>query len=194
MQNVPARGCLGCVGSFTAIIWLLAILGIMNGAPQAYVPLSFFGLLLLAVTIWLALVAQQQGLVDCEIKLDPGELALGEHLNVSIQVVAKKRVPLTTATITLICREKAISRGGTSDTTYYHNVHEDTRPVEVNQELSEGMPWFTSASFQVPPELPATFVGKNNFIEWLVQVHIGLKGVILDIRRDEHFRVRNEIA
>jgi hypothetical protein len=167
---------------------------VMGGHPEIGV---FFGLpavIALGLTAWAWMSAQQLEMVDCAIELDPEQLRFGERLRVKVVVTAKKRCPLTTGTLALRCRERAISRGGTSDTTYTHLAHDEAVPLEANQDLSEGMMWYAEHDYVLPEGLPASFSGRNNFIEWHVALHLGVRGPAIDIRKEVALQVLPEVV
>ncbi|MBI5834273.1 MAG: hypothetical protein HZB16_18415 [Armatimonadetes bacterium] len=192
-----AAGCpTGCLLTGGAIAVGLLALGVLTVAVVP--PLGIFALILGAIAAaavaWAALARQQSEMLDVELDCQPSTLRLGETLNFAVTVSAKKPCRLSAGTVTLRCRERAISRGGTSDTTYLHTVYEDTRDLPAEDHLMPGSSWSAEAALPIPRELPATFVGRNNFIEWHLVLHIGIPGPLLDIRREQPLVVVPELV
>jgi hypothetical protein len=172
----------------------IAVAGGMSGNLGLAVPFGIFGLIGLAIVASILATAKRDATVDVQVTINPLQARFGERVKVQVQVIAKRRVRLTTGQIALRCREKAINRGGTSDTTYFHMAHDDARPVVAETELSEGMAWNAEESFEIPVGLPASFDGRNNFIQWHAYVELGIKGPTLDIKGDHYFEVLPEIG
>lgn len=193
MQQQPGVGA-GCFIVALIITLLMGALAAVGYVRHIEGMVIFFGiamLLALAGLIWGALALQQQSMVDVVVEVTPLELAVGERLKVSATVTAKRRAPLTRGRFVLRCQERAINRGGTSDTTYTHLAHEEVLPLEAGQSLSEMSSWTGTGEFTIPVGLPGSFSGRNNFIEWSVGFDMGLSGPLLDIRRSQAIIVRN---
>ncbi len=189
-----SSGCLLGCGAVTAALVGLSVYGFTSRNPSLGVPTAIFGALALAVLVWLVLSMQQAAAVECRVMVDPAQARFNETVTVRVEVLAKRAITLTTGTLHLRCQEKAISRGGTSDTTYTHLAHDEAHPIEAAAELGPGMAWQTSATFFLPEGLPASFSGANNFITWQAHLDLGLKGPLLDLHRDESFTVLPEVV
>lgn len=187
-------GCAAGCGCLTLGFVGLSVAGFATGELGLAIPFAIFGTIGLAILIGLLATARRDAMVDVQVTISPLQARFGERVRVDVQVLAKRRVRLTTGKIALRCRERAINRGGTSDTTYYHLAHDDVREITAETELSEGMAWNTSESFEIPLGLPASFDGRNNYIEWHAHVDLGIKGPTLDIRGDHSFEVLPETA
>lgn len=185
-------GCVAVAGLGAVAFGGAAALFIRHGNEG---PAVFFGIVAAAfafLLLWLLLLAQQASLVDVAFDVNPLQVRLGEQLRIRAVVSAKRNVPLTRGKLELRCLERAISRGGTSDTTYTHLAYTDEQPVDASQTLSEGMSWIAEGVFVIPDGLPPSFAGRNNFIEWTVNFRIGLRGPLLDITRSQSIVVKNE--
>ena len=189
-----STGCgLGC-GCVSGLLLLLGVAGLIGRQPGLAMPGLILGGMGAVLTIYLLAQAKQAATVDVQVTITPQQARFGERVSVRVQAAGRRRCRLTTGLIALRCREKAINRGGTSDTTYYHMVHDDQRPISAETDLTEGMVWGTEESFEIPVGLPASFSGRNNFIQWHARVELGLKGPLMDIRGDHDFEVLPELT
>lgn len=184
--------CLTASGLTVSALVLTVLLGV-RGSPGAIFT-GIVGLVAAIVAASTLATARRDAAVDFEVTLSPSPVAFGEPLKVRLEVRAKRRIRLTTGALTLLCQERAINRSGTQDQTYTHTAHEDKRPIVAATELSEGFSWSCEERFDLPVGLPASFVGRNNFIEWKVRLWLGIKGPLLDIREDYDVEVVPEIA
>ncbi|MCC7492349.1 MAG: hypothetical protein IT204_08395 [Fimbriimonadaceae bacterium] len=191
--GAPAGCVVGC-GCLAVALLALGVLGLLSGTPPLALVGLIFGGVVALLTGYLAASRRQAATVDVVLQIAPERIRFNDTVKVQLQVTAKRRAPLTTGSIALICRERAINRSGTTDTTYTHVVHQDTQPLEANTVLDLGLTWSAEAAFAVPAGLPASFSGRNNSIEWYVQVHLGLAGLLLDIRETRPVQVRPELA
>ena len=186
----------GCPSGCLTTGCLLGI-GLLGGGLLlllAVPPLGLFGVILgtivLGATAWAWLSRQQSETLDVALSCAPLRPCLGQEVAFAVTLTGKKSCRLGAGTVTLRCRERAISRGGTSDTTYTHTVYEDTRDLPSVDQLDAGSSWTAEVALPVPRELPASFSGRNNFIEWTVHLHITIPGPRLDITREQELQVQ----
>jgi len=192
-----AGGCpQGCTRAGTLIGLGLLALGVLTFASVT--PLAIFAFIVggiaLSVSIWAALARQQSETLSVDLHCQPDRLRLGEELAFRVTVGAKRDCRLGAGTVTLRCREVAISRGGTSDTTYTHTVYEDVRELPAEDHLSAGSSWNAELALPIPRELPASYSGRNNSIEWRIVLHIAIPGPRLDISREWPLDVLPEVV
>lgn len=188
-----SRTCWGCALVLLAVLFGAAAMGARAGNTGVTVVFGILGAFALCAVIGLGMVARREGAIRYGVEVDPARARLNETVRVSVRLEAQRPCRVTTGAVTLLCRERAISRGGTSDTTYYHTVHEDMQPFEIHDTLTDLCPWATTLTFVIPEGLPASFAGRNNFIEWQIRLHVGLRGM-LDVRHEQPFTVLNEAA
>lgn len=188
----PHPGCLVAMIVGLVLFGGIGLLFIRGGNGGGSVFFLIVAALLAAGLIWMLLSAQQASLIDVAFEVNPIDVRLGDTLRVRTTLSAKRRVPLTNGKIELRCQERAISRGGTQDTTYTHLAYTDEHPIDAGMVLEEGMSWVADAEFQVPDGLAPSYSGRNNFIEWSVHFRLGLRGPLLDITRSQALAVRNE--
>lgn len=192
--SCAGTGCLIGCGLLTLLLILGTVVAAMQGEWGGAVPGGIFSLIAAGVMVYWIASRQQAAAVDCTITVTPLQARFDDHVTVNIQITAKKRIRLTKGAIALRCQERAIDRSGTSDTTYTHLPHDEAQPINAETDLSPGMGWSHSATFKIPPGLPATFTGRNNFIQWFAHLDLGLAGPLLDLHRDEYFEVLPEMA
>jgi len=177
-QSRAPSGCAAGCGCFTLLMVLMVVAGVAMREPGLATVGVVLGTLSLGLTLYFLTAARQASTVAVQVTISPLQVRFGERVKVQVQVLAKRRIRLTTGTIALRCRERAINRGGTTDSTYLHMAHDDARPITAETELSEGMAWSIEESFELPAGLPASYSGRNNFIEWHAFVALGIKGPI----------------
>ena len=161
----------GCPSGCLTTGCLLGI-GLLGGGLLlllAVPPLGLFGVILgtivLGATAWAWLSRLQSETLDVALSCAPLRPCLGQEVAFAVTLTGKKSCRLGAGTVTLRCRERAISRGGTSDTTYTHTVYEDTRDLPSVDQLDAGSSWTAGprcrasttppSSSRPPPPRPA---------------------------------------
>ncbi len=191
------RGC-GCVAAGCGLVagavcagglYLLIGRGAIGGLM-----LVLFGLIGLGLAGWLAATVIRAATIECDLAAAPTKLRFRDSVTVTVRLSALRRCSLRAGNLRLVCRERAIARGGTSDSTFLHTAYEEVRPLEVNATLEPGEQWATSVTFRVPEGYPGSFSGQNNFIEWLVHLDLGLGAMMPALHQDTPVTVLPERA
>jgi len=164
-----------------------------GGALGVAIPATVVAVLLGTLLTWGFLRRQQAAMLDADVLVRPEWAAFGQKVRVTLWLQAKGECPLGRGHLGLRCQERAIARGGTSDTTYTHTAFEDQQPLEVGRTLYPGETIEHTAVFVIPEGLPASFEGRNNFIEWQAVAYLAIPGPRLDLRRCVPLRVLPEV-
>ncbi|OPZ82336.1 MAG: hypothetical protein BWY76_02745 [bacterium ADurb.Bin429] len=181
---------------FLAILCGAIALGTLFGtAPGEF---GFFTLVLLTVLVVGVIVFVRKAIyysaidtVDMTPQYQP---VLGAPLPVKVDIAVLQSIPITDVEVTLTARERAINRSGKSETTYQEEIYTQTVRVEAGGTWNGGQAVRFTAPLVIPPEMPASFAGKHNFIEWTATLWVGIPGWYPDIRHKLPLTVRPLVA
>ncbi len=162
---------------------VIALLTLFNTSPGDFNPGT---LLVVGGMIMLLIVAVRKAIyygVIQSAELTPLVLpALGAVVPVRVTIGVLKDIPVTDIEVTLIARERAVSRGGKNDSASTHELYTQTVRIPAGDIWAGGQAMSFIANLAVPPDAPPSFAGRNNFIEWALKLWVGIPGWNPDIR------------
>ncbi len=119
------------------------------------------------------LAERRLGTVDVQI---PEQLEPGDTVDVLVHCEPRRTTPLNKVTLTLRCREKAVSGSGTNRTTHTHTVWSDTYETGASTTMEAGEPAVYAHSFTLPADAAPSFAAPSNELIWEVEVHFDIPG------------------
>ncbi|HOS43370.1 MAG TPA: hypothetical protein PK794_06750, partial [Armatimonadota bacterium] len=124
----------------------------------------------------------------------PYQPVLGAPLPVKVAIAVLQSIPVTDVEVTLTARERAVNRGGKHETTFQEELFTQTVRVDAGGTWNGGQAVHFTAPLVIPADLPASFAGKHNFIEWTATLWVGIPGWYPDIRHTLPLTVRPLVA
>lgn len=107
--------------------------------------------------------------------VNPTSVCAGGQVVCHVDFRAKGEVHLGGIRATLYAQESVTRPSGTTVTTDYHVVKQRTFERPFNERLSPGTQILIDCAVPVEQDASATFVSKNNRLDWFVKVQVDLK-------------------
>lgn len=181
---------------FLAILCGIIALGMLFGtAPGDF---GFFTLVLLTGLVIGVIVFIRKAIyysaIDAVEMAAPYQPVLGAPLPMKVDIAVLQSISVTDVEVTLTARERAVNRSGKNETTYQEEIYTQTVRVDAGAMWNGGQAVSFTAPLIIPADLPASFAGKHNFIEWTAALWVGIPGWYPDIRHKLPLTVRPLVA
>jgi hypothetical protein len=185
-------------GGFVFLAILCGIITLFTLFGTSPADFSFFTLVLVSVLVIGVIVFLRKAIyysaIDTVTLKPQYQPVLGAMLPLQVAVDVLKDIPVTDVEVTLTAQERAIDRGSKSDTTHQHIIYTQTARIPAGGQWTGGQSMFFTANLAIPAELPPSFTGKHNFIEWSAALWVGIPGWYPDIRQKLPLTVRPLVA
>jgi hypothetical protein len=167
-------GVLSLMGLASLLAWAAAGLAGWPEALGAAMFLSLGGTLALPVV---RRKAAEWKLGSPRVRIDGAAAHPGGHVDVRVTVSPRVPVTLDGLRADLVAREEVV-RGTDSDrATERREVHRTTvSPERARRAIEAGDSFTIEERIPVPPGAPLTFAGRENRLEWLVEVAVAISG------------------
>lgn len=106
----------------------------------------------------------------------PDRPAIGGELHAFAEIAPPGRLDIESVTMTLAAEEVAVSGSGTQRTTHRHKAFEQAVVQAEHQTVSAGDTLELDFSFELPVDLPPSFEGDDNSIEWTLDLDVKAMG------------------
>jgi len=117
------------------------------------------------------LARQALGKVDVEVQ--PEVAMRGQSVAVKIAITPKRAASIQRVALHLVGREHARSPGGSSSTSYSHELHHETTVIDEQlRKLAAGERFEVEGKVALPPDAAPTFRSEHNRVSWTVVAHI----------------------
>lgn len=167
----PAMGMLFICGGLVATV---------IGMPQ-FSLCSLFGLVFVVFGGWSARkhignLLSRRRVGDVTLSVTPAVAVLGEPIQVTLSMTARKDITIQEAKIALILRESATSGSGTNQRTHTHNHLMEEEVILLGHNLRKDQPFSTEITLTIPADATASLSVIDNRLIWIVRADIDMPG------------------
>lgn len=176
----------GRSGGFVFLAIVCGIIGLVTLFNTSGAEFNPFTIIVVGGMIALCIVCARKSIYYGAIEsaqLTPLALpVLGSLLPVQVTIGVLKDLLVTDVEVQLVARERAVRRGGKSDSTFTHELYTQTARIPADATWAGGQTVTFTANLAIPADVPPSFAGRNNFIEWSLRLWVGIPGWYPDIR------------
>jgi len=182
---------IGCIVAFAGIV-------VFGGIFVAAITDPVFGYIMggiAAVIVGVILYFYIRGRVASsfyEVHAEPpvrDRITLGGEVEWRPSVQPKRGLKIGAPRAILRCREHAINRSGTSDTSYHNDVHKEEVQLAEGRQVYHGEIVELQPRMKIPADAVSSYTGKNNFLEWSLTLRVPVPGFCPDIKEEVSIEV-----